>query len=299
MACHHARKTGNMIPGALNHITRGIQTCEAAGIPSINYRFELGLTFFINQEFEKAADIFEILWRRFFVPITVTTSISQAVLSGPGARRRRTSGSNSINQSSSTSTITQDMTIDVDEEEEDDFELAPFCGLCLIASKVVIRLGQEGYFEYGREGFGLHPERASTPGGVLGSNSGSTTPSTAPRVSASSDSDLLVAAQEVLAMMATPEQLSATMKTTVGGSIFEHVKTGSTQSSSTVQESESSSSHGTTTGSGFITSFSPPPPPSQAGKVRRCRVDDDIFGVSSLETITDYYFFVHSSLRLP
>lgn len=280
MACHHARKTGNMIPGALNHITRGIQTCEAAGIPSINYRFELGVTFFINQEFEKAADIFEILWRRFFVPIMITSSSSQTATSGPGARRRKASRSNSINQSSSTATATatQDMAMDVEEEEEDDFELAPFCGLCLIASKVVIRLGQEGYFEYGREGFGHHPERATTPGGVLGSNSGSTTPSTVPRANASSDSDLLVAAQEVLAMMTTPEQLNATMKTTVGGSIFEHVKTGSSQSSFTVQESESSSSNGTISGSGFITPFSPPPPPSQAGKVQRCCVDDCMCG---------------------
>ncbi|KAG0054563.1 hypothetical protein BGZ83_010968 [Gryganskiella cystojenkinii] len=277
MACHHARKTGNMIPGALNHITRGIQTCEAAGIPSINYRFELGLTFFINQEFDKAADIFEILWRRFFIPIPADAAATP-VLSPVGGRRKRTSRSNSINQSSFAAQESS-TSMETEDEEEDEFELAPFCGLCLIASKVVVRLGQEGYFEYGREGFGHHlpsQERSMTPGG---SHSGSTTPSGVPRTtpptsSSGSDSDLLIAAQEVLAMMATPEQLNATMKSTAGGSIFEHVKTESTQSTITIKDSETFvSSHAATattmTGSGFVAAFTPPPPPAQAGKLNR------------------------------
>src|SRR5690606_37018923 len=68
-----------MIPTALNYITRGIQTCEASGLPSINYRFEMGLTFFINHEFSKAADIFEILWRRYIARQSNITNTSNAI----------------------------------------------------------------------------------------------------------------------------------------------------------------------------------------------------------------------------
>ncbi|KAF9171911.1 hypothetical protein BGX20_006708 [Mortierella sp. AD010] len=274
MACHHARKTGNMIPAALNHITRGIQTCEAAGIPSINYRFELGLTFFINQEYGKAADIFEILWKRFITttPIGISTP-------GAGPGRRRKGRSSSIGQPIKNEATTGNGSIPgpgssyaSEEEEEDDFELAPFCGLCLIASKVVVRLGQEGYFEYGREGFGhrnnndnggpLSPISGLLLEGSYGSGSlfnlpgQSDTPgyaNTLDHPRPGPDFDLLIAAQEVLVVMSDSDlQATATMTSTSAGSIFEHSKAGSTQSIDTTTSQLLSS-----------------PPPTQSGKLNR------------------------------
>ncbi|KAG0305997.1 hypothetical protein BGZ98_003130 [Dissophora globulifera] len=258
MACHHARKTGNMIPSALNHITRGIQTCEAAVIPSINYRFELGLTFFINQEFSKAADIFEILWRRYItvMPIGTSTAGSAAATGiGAGVGRRRKGRSQSVGQPSRNdypigSGTGASFGIEDEEDEEDDFELAPFCGLCLIASKVVVRLGQEGYFEYGRDGFGHHStDGAMSPSsGILfdgGSSSrmnasGSTTPLHFPRPGP--DFDLLVAAQEVLMMMLGADQ-GASIRSSVSGSIFEHSKMGSGQSADATGSKSTTASH--------------------------------------------------------
>ncbi|KAF9354934.1 hypothetical protein BGX26_007186 [Mortierella sp. AD094] len=280
MACHHARKTGNMIPAALNHITRGIQTCEAAGIPSINYRFELGLTFFIHQEYGKAADIFEILWKRF-----ITTTPIGASASGVGPGRRRKGRSSSIGQPIKNEATTGNgsspgpgSSYASEEEEEDDFELAPFCGLCLIASKVVVRLGQEGYFEYGREGFGHHnnndnggplsPISGLLLEGSYGSRSlfnlpgqsetsGYTSPLNQPRPGP--DFDLLIAAQEVLVMMSDPDlQATATLASTSGGSIFEHSKAGSTHSVDT-------------TASQLLSS----PPPTQSGKSVQQTADAD------------------------
>ncbi|KAF9922496.1 hypothetical protein FBU30_007362 [Linnemannia zychae] len=279
MACHHARKTGDMIPAALNHITRGIQTCEAAAIPSINYRFELGLTFFIHQEFGKAADVFEILWRKFTSVQPISNHPTD--LSTGGARGKRRKGrSNSMSQhsrqardDSSFATNGSNSPMAMEEEEEDDFELAPFCGLCLIASKVVLRLGQEGYFEYGRDGFGYHgndttttSEAASTHSGIrLTTTSGSTTPLNYPRTGP--EFDLLVAAQEVLIMMAGPELI---IKYSTAGTIFEHIKAGSGQSTWSLKDSAVDSN-------GTINSMSSvnghpllnPTPPAQAGKLNR------------------------------
>lgn len=259
MACHHARKTGNMIPSAMNHITRGIQTCEAAGIPSINYRFELGLTFFIHQEFGKAADIFDILWRKY-----INQDIE--VVRGYGGRRK--GRSQSLGQPGQTSALP--IAGAVEEDEEDDFELAPFCGLCLIASKVVVRLGQEGYFEYGREGFGRN-----AAGGV---NSAGGTPSSMEGVSSSSnfgrvgpDFDLLMAAQEVLSMMSPPsvETVSSPSPsqplTRASTLIFEHVKAGSSQSMKYVRDLTQGASTDSTGGRDPL--LAPAPVPAQ-GKVR-------------------------------
>ncbi|KAF9430192.1 hypothetical protein BGZ94_007976 [Podila epigama] len=252
MACHHARKTGNMIPSAMNHITRGIQTCEAAGIPSINYRFELGLTFFIHQEFGKAADIFEILWRKY---ITMTPEQRQqqgdieAARGGRGAQQRRKTRNRKGSQPSQQQqqqqqqmSMTSDEAdsgslVDHEEDEEDDFELAPFCGLCLIACKVVMRIGQEGYYEYGRGGFGrnaammqLGPKPAgSTPTQMEGIIS----PNSAGLERFGPDFDLLMAAHEVLAMMSPPTETQAPSTPTLtraSTSLFEHVKAGSNQS---------------------------------------------------------------------
>ncbi|KAI8356055.1 hypothetical protein B0O80DRAFT_448601 [Mortierella sp. GBAus27b] len=246
MACHHARKTGNMIPSALNHITRGIQTCEAACIPSINYRFELGLTFFIHQEFGKAADIFEILWRRFG---TTAPPGGAASTAGLGSGRKRKGRSNSISQPARNDSPTP--SFGLEEDEEDDFELAPFCGLCLIASKVVVRLGQEGYFEYGRDGFG-HRNQDSSMSPVSGllseSGSGSTTPLNYPRPGP--ESDLLIAAHDVLLMMSGTDP-AATMKS-------EHSKSASSQSTDT-------NGGRSTVNSQFWTA----PAPTQTGKLNR------------------------------
>lgn len=270
MACHHARKTGDMIPAALNHITRGIQTCEAAAIPSINYRFELGLTFFIHQEYGKAADVFEILWRKFITmqPVNLTADLT----AGSSLGKRRKGRSNSVSQHSRTRndpSLTGNQSVIEEEEEEDDFELAPFCGLCLIASKVVLRLGQEGYFEYGRDGFGHHGNDATTisEGGTRLAGSGSTTPINYPRTGP--EFDLLMAAQEVLIMMAGPELVS---KHTASGSVFEHIKAGSSQSNWSIKDGAT-----TADGNGTINSISTlnghplltPTPPPQAGKVSR------------------------------
>ncbi|KAG0369536.1 hypothetical protein BGX24_002381 [Mortierella sp. AD032] len=269
MACHHARKTGNMIPVALNHITRGIQTCEAASIPSINYRFELGLTFFIHQEFGKAADVFEILWRKFITmqPVNHPTDPS----SGSSRGKRRKGRSNSLSQHSRTrnepSSNNSGPIAMEEEEEEDDFELAPFCGLCLIASKVVLRLGQEGYFEYGRDGFGHHQMDNTTMSPDASSSramgSGSTTPINYPRTGP--EFDLLMATQEVLLMMAGPE-LAA--KHSAAGSVFEHIKAGSGQSTWSMRDAADGngtiSSMSTMNGHPLLT-----PPPPQAGKLNR------------------------------
>ncbi|KAG0025974.1 hypothetical protein BGZ81_006712 [Podila clonocystis] len=260
MACHHARKTGNMIPSAMNHITRGIQTCEAAGIPSINYRFELGLTFFIHQEFGKAADIFEILWRKY---------INQDIEVARGHGGRRKGRSQSLGQPGQTSALP--ITGVVEEDEEDDFELAPFCGLCLIASKVVVRLGQEGYFEYGREGFGRKA--------AGGANSAGGSPSSMEGVSSSNnfgrvgpDFDLLMAAQEVLSMMSPPsvETLSSPSPpqplAKASTLIFEHVKAGSSQSIKYVRDLAQGASTDSTGGKDPL--LAPAPVPAQ-GKLNR------------------------------
>ena len=274
MACHHARKTGNMIPAALNYITRGIQTCEAAAIPSINYRFELGLTFFIHQEFGKAADVFEILWRKFITaqPVDHPTDLS----AGNARGRRRKGRSNSVSQHSRTRnepSLSNSPGVMEEEDEEDDFELAPFCGLCLIASKVVLRLGQEGYFEYGRDGFGHHGNDTPTisDGTSVGARltgSGSTSPINYPRTGP--EFDLLMAAQEVLIMMAGPELVA---KHTAAGSVFEHIKAGSGQSTWSIRDAAAV----VVDGNGTIGSISSlnghpyltPTPPPQAGKVCR------------------------------
>ncbi|CAO3563427.1 unnamed protein product [Mortierella alpina] len=257
MACHHARKTGSMIPAALNHITRGIQTCEAAGIPSINYRFELGLTFFINQEFGKAADIFEILWRRFTMNMAISVNGSGAAGMEGGRRRKGRSSSLGSSLQAQLAAAAQTPVGGMEEEEEDDFELAPFCGLCLVASKVVMRLGQEGYFEYGRDGFGRGCDEVTSPMALGVSSegvSGSTTPLNYPRTGP--ESDLLMAAQEVLAMMAGSDLGGSTMKSASGGSIFEHTKAGSNQSTWSNKDMDGSSAH-------------LPPPPAHAGKLNR------------------------------
>lgn len=259
MACHHARKTGNMIPSAMNHITRGIQTCEAAGIPSINYRFELGLTFFIHQEFGKAADIFEILWRKY---------INQDIEMVRGHGGRRKGRSQSLGQPGQTSALP--IAGAVEEDEEDDFELAPFCGLCLIASKVVVRLGQEGYFEYGREGFGRNA--------AGGANSAGGTPSSMEGVSSSSnfarvgpDFDLLMAAQEVLSMMSPPSVETVSSPSPpqplarASTLIFEHVKAGSSHSIKYVRDLAQGAS--TDSSGGRDPLLAPAPIPAQ-GKVR-------------------------------
>ncbi|KAF9435579.1 hypothetical protein BGZ76_005953 [Entomortierella beljakovae] len=278
MACHHARKTGNMIPAALNHITRGIQTCEAAVIPSINYRFELGLTFFIHQEYGKAADIFEILWKKY-----VTTAPAGVLAPIAGPARRRKGRSSSIDQSVKNEAISghstgSSVTNSLDEEEEDDFELAPFCGLCLIASKVVVRLGQEGYFEYGRDGFGrnnnhdngpLSPISSLLQEGELGPRTffgmsaqlgtPRSTSHSIPRPGPGPDFDLLVAAQEVLMMMSDSDgQAISTMKSMSGGSVYEHSKAGSAQSTDTSGGMSTTNSH-------LLSS----PVPTQSGKLNR------------------------------
>ncbi|KAG0066189.1 hypothetical protein BGZ89_007524 [Linnemannia elongata] len=275
MACHYARKTGNMIPAALNHITRGIQTCEAAAIPSINYRFELGLTFFIHQEFGKAADVFEILWRKFITaqPVNHPTDLS----AGNARGRRRKGRSNSVSQHSRTrnepSLSNSPGVMEEEEDEEDDFELAPFCGLCLIASKVVLRLGQEGYFEYGRDGFGHQgndtptmSDGTSTSARLAGS--GSTSPINYPRTGP--EFDLLMAAQEVLIMMAGPELMA---KHTAAGSVFGHIKAGSSQSTWSIRDVVTAAVDGNGTISSISTLNGHPPltptPPPQAGKLNR------------------------------
>ncbi|KAF8934909.1 hypothetical protein BGZ47_010138 [Haplosporangium gracile] len=277
MACHHARKTGNMIPAALNHITRGIQTCEAAAIPSINYRFELGLTFFIHQEFGKAADVFEILWRKFITtqPVNHPTDPSAANARG----RSRKGRSNSVSQHSrprNDSSLTGSPSMieeEEEEEEEEDFELAPFCGLCLIASKVVLRLGQEGYFEYGRDGFGHYGNDTTTmsDGASVGARltgSGSTTPINYPRTGP--EFDLLMAAQEVLIMMAGSELVA---KHTAAASVFEHVKAGSNQSTWSIRDAATAAVDGNST-IGSISTLNghpllTPTPPPQVGKLNR------------------------------
>jgi len=261
MACHHARKTGNMIPAALNHITRGIQTCEAASIPSINYRFELGLTFFIHQEFSKAADIFEILWRRFVTTAPLAGATSPIGM-GPGRKRKGRSNSASqsmMNESAIGRSPNPSFGLE-EEEEEDDFELAPFCGLCLIASKVVVRLGQEGYFEYGRDGFGhRNQDGIMSPVSGLLSDSGSETMTTTPMnfPLPGPESDLLMAAQEVLMMMLGGEQ-GTTIKSLGGSSVAEHSRAASNQSTDTNGDKSTTTSH-----------LWALPAPTQTGKVKK------------------------------
>ncbi|KAF9205708.1 hypothetical protein BGZ49_003684 [Haplosporangium sp. Z 27] len=229
-----------------------------------------------GREFGKAADIFEILWKRY-----ITTSPNGVSATGVNVGRKRKGRSSSIGQpiknealAGTGSSSNQGSSFSPEDEEEDDFELAPFCGLCLIASKVVVRLGQEGYFEYGREGFGHHNSNDNSgplspisglllegyPGSrpLFNLSGSSETPwSTSPRPGP--DFDLLIAAQEVLIMMSDPElQMAATMASKSGGSIFEHSKTGSTQSTD--------ASEGKSTVTSQLLST---PPPTQSGKLNR------------------------------
>ncbi|KAG0239674.1 hypothetical protein BGW41_007557 [Actinomortierella wolfii] len=212
MACHHARKMGNLIPTAFSHITRGIQTCEASGIPSINYRFEMGLTFFIDQQFSKAADIFEILWRRYLTSQQNQALMNSGMQNARGGQPERTMSFDK--RTSGDSNVPME-----DEYEEDEFELAPFCGLCLIACKVVMRMGQADYFEFGgrREGVQSHGGGGGSRNHRRRSSNSSNQPKLTPLSMATTSGgyefDLMTAAQEVMEMMMEPQELAATVKT--------------------------------------------------------------------------------------
>ncbi|CAG8699423.1 21231_t:CDS:10 [Dentiscutata erythropus] len=122
MACQQARKTEN-IQGAINYITASIKSCENAGITSTIHRFEMGITYLINQDFSAAKDIFELL---FYGNTIVFTNNKGSIrlqesLKGSGHFKTRDNGTKK-------NLLSQFF----------EFELRPFCGLCLAGCYLLV-----------------------------------------------------------------------------------------------------------------------------------------------------------------
>ncbi|GBC07250.1 hypothetical protein RclHR1_07330008 [Rhizophagus clarus] len=131
MACQQARKTGQ-IKEALNHITNGINSCEMIGVTSTNYRFEKGMTYLINLDFTAAKDIFELL---FYGNTIVFTGKN-------GSIRLHGSIHGSIHGSSRL--LSKDGSTKKDNSllKFFEFELRPFCGLCLAGCYLILKSSQ-------------------------------------------------------------------------------------------------------------------------------------------------------------
>nr|CAG8588887.1 12538_t:CDS:10 [Entrophospora candida]CAG8593458.1 5666_t:CDS:10 [Entrophospora candida] len=137
MACQHARKTGR-IKEAINFINIGIKSCENAEATSTNYRFELGITYLVNMDFSTAKDIFELLF--YGNTIVFTGSKGSIRLQGSihGSARIRSKDGGVGNNNCKNSTKKKDNKTTLLQLFE--FELRPFCGLCLAGCYFMVKL---------------------------------------------------------------------------------------------------------------------------------------------------------------
>ncbi|POG59933.1 hypothetical protein GLOIN_2v814911 [Rhizophagus irregularis DAOM 181602=DAOM 197198] len=131
MACQQARKTGQ-IKEALNHITNGIYSCEMIGVTSTNYRFEKGMTYLINLDFTAAKDIFELL----FYGNTIVFTGKNGSIRLHGSIRGSIHGSSRL--------LSKDGSTKKDNSllKFFEFELRPFCGLCLAGCYLILKSSQ-------------------------------------------------------------------------------------------------------------------------------------------------------------
>ncbi|RIA86842.1 hypothetical protein C1645_316363 [Glomus cerebriforme] len=128
MACQQARKIGQ-IKEAINHITNGISSCEMIGITSTNYRFEKGMTYLINFDFIAAKDIFELLFYGNTIVFTGKNGSIRLHGSIHGSSSRLLSRDGSTKKDNSLLQFFE-------------FELRPFCGLCLAGCYLILKSGQ-------------------------------------------------------------------------------------------------------------------------------------------------------------
>ncbi|RIB13288.1 hypothetical protein C2G38_2041098 [Gigaspora rosea] len=123
MACQQARKTEN-IQGAINYITTSIKSCDNAGITSTIHRFELGVTHLIDQNFSDAKDIFELLFYGNTIVFTSEKGSIRLQESFKGSSHFKTR-----DNSTKKNPLSQFF----------EFELRPFCGLCLAGCYLLVR----------------------------------------------------------------------------------------------------------------------------------------------------------------
>ncbi|CAG8432753.1 7080_t:CDS:10 [Diversispora eburnea] len=131
MASQQARKTGK-IREAINYIMTSINSCENVGVTSTNHRFEMGMTYLINLDFSTAKDIFELL---FYGNTIVFTGKK-------GSIRLKGSTHGSTRFLSKKNTTKKDKSF----LQLFEFELRPFCGLCLAGTSAsgIVRFGTGG-----------------------------------------------------------------------------------------------------------------------------------------------------------
>ncbi|CAG8494305.1 13444_t:CDS:10 [Acaulospora colombiana] len=121
-------RVGN-IQEAINHISMSIINCEKSGVTSTNHRFEKGMTYLISLDFSAAKNIFEQL----FYGNTI-------VFSGKKGSSIRLQGSvhgSTRLFSKNGSTKKGNLFLQFFE-----FELRPFCGLCLAGCYLIVKSGE-------------------------------------------------------------------------------------------------------------------------------------------------------------
>ncbi|CAI2169302.1 17041_t:CDS:2 [Funneliformis geosporum] len=136
MACQQARKTGQ-IKEAIKYITNGISSSEMIGITSTNYRFEKGMTYLINLDFSAAKDIFELL----FYGNTIVFTGKNGSIRLQGSIHGSFHGSSRL-LSRDGNTKKNNALLQFFE-----FELRPFCGLCLAGCYLILKSGQQAIKE--------------------------------------------------------------------------------------------------------------------------------------------------------
>ncbi|CAG8465977.1 1075_t:CDS:10, partial [Cetraspora pellucida] len=127
MACQQARKTGNL-NDAINYITTGVRSCENVGATSTHHRFEMGMTYLMNLDISTAKGIFELL---FYGNTIVFTGKK-------GSIRLKGSVKDSARFVSRDGSTKKDKPL----LQLFEFELRPFCGLCLAGCYFMIKPGE-------------------------------------------------------------------------------------------------------------------------------------------------------------
>ncbi|CAG8434284.1 11192_t:CDS:10, partial [Scutellospora calospora] len=126
MACQQARKTGN-INEALNYIATGVKSCENVNATSTHYRFEMGMTYLINLDISAAKEIFELL----FYGNTIVFTGQKGSIRLQGSMKDSTRFTSRDGSTKKEKALLQLF----------EFELRPFCGLCLAGCYFMIKSG--------------------------------------------------------------------------------------------------------------------------------------------------------------
>ncbi|KAF0485500.1 tetratricopeptide repeat domain 39b [Gigaspora margarita] len=127
MACQQSRKTGNL-NDAINYITTGVRSCDNVGVTSTHYRFEMGMTYLMNLDISTAKDIFELL---FYGNTIIYTGTKGSI---------RLQGS--MKDSSRFASRDGSTKKDKPSLQLFEFELRPFCGLCLAGCYFMLKSGE-------------------------------------------------------------------------------------------------------------------------------------------------------------